>query len=115
MACTLCSRRSLRSPAAAGKSLSSCNTTSPWWAAVAQVRCGPQERMGGGGVHPTAAERGLDVVIADPAGRVERAVDVLLGQLDDQRFAVGGRSGGGMVSPDAGVAVGLQFEPYRAG
>jgi hypothetical protein len=36
-------------------------------------------------VHPAGAEVLLDEVVPDAAGRVQRAVDVVLGDLGDQR------------------------------
>ena len=38
-------------------------------------------------VDPAAAEVGLDVVVADPRGGVQRGGDVLLGDVVDQRPA----------------------------
>lgn len=36
-------------------------------------------------VDPTATELGLDVVVADAGGGVERCADVRVGHVDDQR------------------------------
>ncbi len=56
--------------------------------------------------------RFLDPVVADRGRGVQRLVDVVLGQLGDQRSAgVRIRVGGGVMRPDAGEAVGLQLEP----
>src|SRR3954454_4028742 len=70
-------------------------------------------------VDPAAAEVALDEVVADPGGGVQRPVDVVLGDLGDQRLTglVGHRRR--VVGPDAGEAVGLQLQAhgtaFRAG
>ena len=38
-------------------------------------------------IDPPIAEVGLDVVVSDPPGRVQRSVDVVLGDLSDERLA----------------------------
>src|SRR5689334_5724509 len=55
-----------------------------------------------------ALRLGLDPVVADRRGRVQRFADLLL----RRRFEETGR--GGVVGPDAGVAVGLELGPHRA-
>src|SRR3954464_15535669 len=65
-------------------------------------------------VDPPAAEVALDEVVADPRGGVQRPVDVVLGDLGDQRLARLGGHGRGGVRPHPRGTVGLQFEPHRS-
>ena len=76
----------------------------------------PPLALGGGAVGPglgvdPALEVLLDAVVADGGGGVEAVGDVLLGDALDQGVAaVGAGLGGGVVGPQAGVAVGLELE-----
>src|SRR3954451_2839192 len=65
-------------------------------------------------VDPAAAEVALDEVVPDPRGGVQRPVDVVLGDLGDQRLAGLGGHGGRGVRPHPGVAVGLHLEAHRS-
>jgi hypothetical protein len=65
------------------------------------------------GRHP-ALRAGLDPVVADRGGRVQRVVDVRLGDRLEQRPAVGAGGRRRVLRPDAGVAVGLQLQPHRS-
>ena len=65
-------------------------------------------------VDPPAAEVLLDEVVADPRGGVERAGDVVGGDLLDERRTGLVGHGLGVVGPGAGVAVGLQLQPDGA-
>ncbi len=67
--------------------------------------------MGPGLGADLALEPLLDAVVADGGGGVEAVGDVLLGDpLDQGLAAVGTGLGGGVVGPQAGVAVGLELE-----
>ena len=57
----------------------------------------------------------LDVVIAHRARRGQRGVDVVLGERGQHRLAVVVGGGRGVIRPDPGVAVGLEFEPHAVG
>src|SRR3712207_7827599 len=65
-------------------------------------------------VDGAAAQVLLDEVVADAAGGVQRAVDVVLGDLGDQRLAVLVGDRLGVVGPRPGEAVGLQLQAHGA-
>ncbi len=54
----------------------------------------------------------LDPVVADRLGGRDGLLDVLPGELEEQRLATGVLGLGGGARPHAGVAVGLELEAY---
>src|SRR5829696_2438801 len=65
-------------------------------------------------VDPAVAEVRLDEVVTDPRGGVQGPVDVVLGDLGDERLPRRVRHRRRVVGPGAGVAVGLQLQPHGA-
>ena len=103
-------RRGVRARAQASAANVSQRRGSP--RAVARVE--PLLARGGRAVGPalridTARGALLDAVVADGGGRVQPVRDVLVGQVLDEAGLDRVRG------PDAGVAVGLQLQPHRAG